>query len=187
MKRSRGARAADITPRTLAQWPAIRGPGGAVTAIRSDISRSHLIFVQADPTINRLAFRARLSQHMTGSGPVVGWEGALVGVDNVKVKCFPGPNTPERRSVTLRAEFEVMPAVALGKHFTTASAEPELPEPITLLAENLQDSVTNDPSVSPLAHSFCRAARGRCKCRTSGAGGVLRGAEHHFLSNLFGT
>ena len=57
---------------------------------------------------------------------------------------------------------------------------------ITLLAENLQDSVTNDPMFSPLAHSFCRAARGRCKCRTSGVGGVLHG-EHHFLSNFLGT
>ena len=56
---------------------------------------------------------------------------------------------------------------------------------ITLLAENLQDSVNSDPSFSPLADSFCRAARGRCKCRTSGAGGVLRG-KHHFLSNLMG-
>ena len=74
-------------------------------------------------------FSCALFTHMTGSGPVVGWEGALVGVDNVKVKCFPGPNTPERRSVTSRAEFEVMPAVALGKHFTTASAVPQLPEP----------------------------------------------------------
>ena len=64
---------------------------------------------------------------------------------------------------------------AAGDHATRAVRRPPLP-----------DSVNSDPSFSPLADSFCRAARGRCKCRTSGAGGVLRG-EHHFLSNLFGT
>ena len=57
---------------------------------------------------------------------------------------------------------------------------------ITLLAEIPPQSMTNDPSFSPLADSFCRAARGRCKCRTSGAGAVPRG-KHHFLSNLMGT
>ena len=56
----------------------------------------------------------------------------------------------------------------------------------TLLAEIPSQSMNNDPMFSPLAHSFCRAARGRCKCRTSEAGGVLRG-KHHFLSNLLGT
>ena len=57
---------------------------------------------------------------------------------------------------------------------------------ITLLAEIPSQSMTNDPMFSPLAHSFCRAARGRCECRTNGAGGVLHG-KHHFLSNLLGT
>ena len=68
---------------------------------------------------------------MVSSGPVVGWEGALVGGDNVKVKCFPGPNTPERRSVTLRAEFEVMP------HLLEAM-DPPVPDEVKAAAADLR-------------------------------------------------
>ena len=123
---------------------------------------------------------------MAGYGPVVGWEGDLVGVDNVMGLVFFRTNPPERGYATslpiLRGDADRRP----HKDHAHRNRDAAIAQINTLLAGIPSQSVKTDPSVSPLADSFCRAARGRCKCRTSEAGGVLRG-EHHFLSNFFGT
>ena len=123
---------------------------------------------------------------MAGYGPVVGWEGDLVGVDNVMGLVFFRTNPPRTRirhfSADLRGDADRRP----HKDHAHRNRDAAIAQINTLLAGIPSQSVNTDPSVSPLADSFCRAARGRCKCRMSGAGGVPRG-KHHFLSNLMST
>ena len=61
---------------------------------------------------------------MTDSGPVVGWEGALVGVDNVKEVVFFRTHPPQRSWLTSPPICEVMPIEDRTKTTPTATAVP---------------------------------------------------------------
>ena len=60
-------------------------------------------------TPTHTCFSCALFTHMAGYGPVVGWEGDLVGVDNVMGLVFFRTNPPERGYATSLPICEVMP------------------------------------------------------------------------------